>query len=139
MSTPGSPNPQPQGVVPPYDKDESNPQENPISKNTGKDHPETSADTYGSSTGNPGRVVSDEEKGGVGDADMNPKPVMGVGEHLSTAGEDQGGGVGQARQDSGQEGHKGASARPAGSHGDDTSISTSADDTGIGQSGDQGG
>ncbi len=140
MSTPGSPNPQPQGLTPPYDKEEGDPQQSPISRNTGKDHPETSSDTLGSSTGNPGRIVSDEEKGGVGDTDLEPGPAMGAGEHISTAGEQQGGGIGQARQDSGQEGTKGASGRPAGTHGDATSgVSESTDDTGIGQTGDQGG
>ena len=125
MSTPGSPNPDLGDTpIPPYDnKSEPPVQENPISKSSGKTGP-----VY------EGRVASDEEKGGVGDTDMNPKPAMGSGESISSRGEDQGGGIGQSGQDSGQEGTKGASGRPKGTTGDETSgVSDSADDGGMGQ------
>lgn len=107
----------------PGDKDDSGSvQDSPISKSSGKTGP-----TY------EGRIVSDEEKGGVGDTDMDPKPAMGSGESISSRGEDQGGGIGQSGQDSGQTGTKGA-GRPTGTTGDETSgVSTSADDEGMGQ------
>ena len=124
MSTPGSPNPDlGDAAVPPYDKDEGNPQENPISKSSGKTGP-----VY------EGRIVSDEEKGGVGDADMEPEAALNVGGSINARGEEQGGGIGQSGQDSGQEGTKGASGRPKGTTGDETSgVSQSADDEGMGQ------
>jgi len=137
MSTPGSPNPDlGDAAIPPYDKDDSGSvQDSPISKSSGKGGPETSTDTYGSSTGNPGRIVSDEEKGGVGDTDMDPKGALGgIGTSINASGEEQGGGIGQSGQDSGQEGTKGASGRPKGTTGDETSgVSESADDGGMGQ------
>ncbi len=112
----------PQGTTPPYDRENATVQEDPISKSSGKTGPVSE-----------GRVVSDEEEGGVGDTDMEPEPALGVGGSINTRGEDHAG------QTSGQEGTKGASGRPVGTHGDETSISESADDTGRGQSGDQGG
>ncbi len=137
MSTPGPPQQEPQGLTPPYDKEEGDPQQSPISRNTGKDHPETSSDTLGSSTGNPGRIVSDEEKGGVSDTDLAPGPAMGAGEHLTTSGEDARGGP-----DKGQEGTKGASGRPAGTPGDEEGIGEKPTATGspmASGTGDQGG
>jgi len=124
MSTPGSPNPDlGDAPVPPYDKDEGTPQESPISKSSGKTGP-----VY------EGRIVTDEEKGGVGDADMEPEAALNVGGSINARGEEQGGGIGQSSQGSGGEGRKGASGRPTGTHGDETSVSESADDKGMGQS-----
>lgn len=110
---------EPQGTMPPYDKDESDPiQDAPISASSGKTGPVSE-----------GRVVSDEEEGGVGDTDMEPEPALGVGSSINTSAEDQ------SKQESGQEGTKGASGRPVGTHGDESSgVSESADDTGRGQS-----
>ncbi len=142
MSTPGPPQQEPQGLTPPYQKEEGDPQQNPISRDTGKGGPETSADTYGSSTGNPPRIVSEEEKSGVGDTDLEPEPAMGAGAHITTGGEEQGGGIGQPRQDSGVEGTQGASGRPAGKHGDEQGIGGKPTETGssmAGEVGDQSG
>ena len=56
-----------------------------------------------------------EEQGGLGDADLAPEPVKGAGESLTKSGEAQSG------ADSGEQGTKGASERPHGTHGDETS------------------
>lgn len=56
-----------------------------------------------------------EEQGGLGDADLAPEPVKGAGESLTKSGEAQSG------ADSGEQGTKGASGRPHGTHGDETS------------------
>jgi hypothetical protein len=135
MSTPGPPGQEAQGVTPPYEKEEPPIQENPISRSSG-DIAETPPENEVSSTGNPGRVVSDEERGGVGDTDMAPGPALGVGEHLTRAGESLAG------QDAGEEGRKGESARPHGRQPDESGISEQRDETDspmAGQPGDQGG
>jgi len=51
-------------------------QTDPISKSSGDREPE-----------GPGRVVSDEERGGVSDTDMAPEPALGVGENINRRGE----------------------------------------------------
>jgi hypothetical protein len=125
MSTPGPPEQEAQGVTPPYEKEEPPVQENPISRSSADSPSEW-----------PGRVVSDEERTGVGDTDMEPEPALGVGEHLSTAGESWAG------QDAGEEGRKGASGRPHGRHSDESGVSEQRDETDspvAGQPGDQGG
>ncbi|MDQ3152340.1 MAG: hypothetical protein M3R63_11680 [Actinomycetota bacterium] len=95
---------EPQGTIPPYGKDESDPiQDAPISASSGKTGPVSE-----------GRIVSDEEEGGVGDTDMTPEPALGVGENISTRGESHAG-------QEGKEGTKGASGRPTGTTGDETS------------------
>jgi hypothetical protein len=135
MSTPGPPEQDVQGVTPPYEKDEPAIQENPISRSSG-DIAETSPDDEVSSTGNPGRIVSDEERDGLGDTDVEPEPSLGVGEHLTTAGEDQAG------QDAGEVGRKGASGRPHGEQPDESGVSEQSDETDsplAGETGDQGG
>jgi hypothetical protein len=135
MSTPGRPEQQTQGVTPPYDKDEPPVQENPISRSSG-DIEETSRENEVSSTGNPGRIVSDEERGGVGDTDTEPEPALGAGEHLTRAGERLAG------QDAGEEGRKGAAQRPHGQQPDESGISEQSDETDspvAGEPGDQGG
>ena len=127
MSTPGSPEQQAQGVTPPYDKEEPPIQENPVSRSSG----DGDAGPPG-----PGRIVSDEERSGVGDTDMEPEPALGVGEHLTRAGESLAG------QDAGVEGHKGESARPHGEQPDESGISEQGDETAspvAGEPGDQGG
>jgi hypothetical protein len=123
------------GVDPPYDKDEPAVQESPISRSSGGSA-EASPENEVSSTGNPGRVVSDEDRGGVGDADVEPGSAEGAGEHLTTAGEDQTG------QDAGEEGHKGESGRPYGQQPDESGISEQEDETDTpmaGEPGDQSG
>ncbi len=127
MSTPGPPEQQAQGVTPPYEKEEPPIQENPISRSSG--------DGDAGAPG-PGRVVSEEERTGVGDTDMEPEPALGVGEHLTRAGESLAG------QDTGEEGRKGAAARPHGEQPDESGISEQADETAspvAGEPGDQGG
>lgn len=59
--------------------------------------------------------TSGEGQGGLGDADVAPEPVKGTGESTTKSGEAQSG------ADSGQQGTKGASGRPHGTHGDETS------------------
>jgi hypothetical protein len=126
MSTPGPPEQQAQGVTPPYEKEEPPIQENPISRSSGvSDEPEW-----------PGRVVSDEERTGVSDTDTEPEPALGVGEHLTRAGESLAG------QDEAEEGRKGAAARPHGEQPDESGISEQADETAspvAGEPGDQSG
>jgi hypothetical protein len=127
MSTPGPPEQQAQGVTPPYEKDEPPIQENPVSRSSG----DGDAGPPG-----PGRVVSDEERGGLGDTDMEPEPALGVGEHLTRAGESLAG------QDAGEEGRKGEAARPHGTQPDESGISEQRDETAspvAGEPGDQGG
>ncbi|WP_219413818.1 hypothetical protein [Pseudonocardia nigra] len=122
-------------MTPPYEKEEPAIQENPISRSSG-DSAETPPENEVSSTGNPGRVVSDEERDGMGDTDMAPEPALGVGEHLTTAGEDRSG------QDAGEEGRKGESGRPHGKEPDESGISQQPDETDspvAGEPGDQGG
>jgi hypothetical protein len=125
MSTPGPPEQEAQGVTPPYEKEEPPIQENPISR--------SSAD---SPSDGPGRIGSAEERDGVGDTDMEPEPALGVGEHLTTAGESRAG------QDAGEEGRKGVSGRPHGEQPDRSGVSEQRDETDspvAGQPGDQGG
>jgi hypothetical protein len=126
MSTPGPPEQQAQGLTPPYEKEEPPIQENPISRSSDVSHePQW-----------PGRVVSDEERSGVGETDMEPEPALGVGEHLTRAGESLAG------QDAGEEGRKGEAARPHGRHPDESSVSEQRDETAspvAGEPGDQGG
>jgi hypothetical protein len=127
MSTPGPPEQQAQGITPPYEKEEPPIQENPVSRSSG----DGDAGPPG-----PGRVVSDEERDGVGDTDMEPEPALGVGEHLTRAGESLAG------QDAGEEGRKGAAQRPHGEQPDETGIGQQEDETDspiAGQPGDQGG
>jgi hypothetical protein len=127
MSTPGPPGQQPQGVTPPYEKEEPPIQENPISRSSG----DGDAGPPG-----PGREVSDEERTGVGDTDMEPEPALGVGEHLTRAGESLAG------QDAGERGRKGVSQRPHGEQPDESGMSEQSDETGspvAGEPGDQGG
>lgn len=115
---------EPQGDTPPYAKDEGTPQENPISKSSGKTGPVSE-----------GREISDEESGGVGDTDMNPDPALGVGESINRRGESVG-------KDSGEEGTKDPSGRPYGKQGDEGrtvgQADTATDTPMAGQGGDQG-
>jgi len=102
-------------------------QENPISRSSG--------DGDAGAPG-PGRVVSEEERTGVGDTDMEPDPALGVGEHLTRAGESRAG------QDAGEEGRKGESDRPHGRQPDESGIAEKPDETSSpvpGEPGDQGG
>ena len=89
----------------------------------------------------PGRVISDEEREGVGPTDMDATSPLGVGESINRHGED----VARQEDEEGREdtGAKGESDRPTGVS--DTRAATSVDphDTGSGgptmPAGDQGG
>jgi hypothetical protein len=105
----------------------NSPQENPISRSSG----EGDAGPPG-----PGREVSEQERTGVGDTDTEPEPALGVGEHLTRAGESRSG------RDAGEEGRKGASGRPHGEQPDERGITEQDDETDgpmVGEPGDQGG
>lgn len=100
-------------------------QENPISRSSGDREPE-----------GPGRVVSDEERDGVSDTDMEPEPALGVGESINRRGE-------SFAKDA--EATKGASDRPVGrAEGSDTETGVDPQDSVTEgspdlQAGDQGG
>jgi hypothetical protein len=126
MSTPGPPEQEVSRPTPPYDKDEPPVQEDPISRSSGtSDDPEW-----------PGRVVSDEERTGMSDTDTEPEPPLGVGEHLTAAGEER------SVPGAGVEGRKGAAARPHGEQPDESGMSEQRDETdtsAAGEPGDQAG
>lgn len=103
------------------------PQEDPVSRSSG-----------GGDAGppGPGREVSEEERGGVGDTDTEPEPALGVGEHITRAGESLAG------QDTGEEGRTGPARRPLGRQPDESGISEQeggTDSPVAGEPGDQGG
>jgi hypothetical protein len=90
----------------------------------------------------PGRVISDEEREGVGPADTEAESPLGVGESINRRGEDV---VKQEGQEEGREhaGTKGPTDRPHGVSDERASTSIDPDDTGSGgptmPAGDQGG
>jgi hypothetical protein len=78
----------------------------------------------------PGRVISDEEREGVGPTDTEATSALGVGESINRHGED----VAEQEDEPGRDdtGTKGPSDRPAGTSGQPASTSIDPNETGSG-------